>query len=141
MKERVAEVTSRTRFIAVLLGLFAGLALLLAAMGIYGVMAYSVSARTREMGIRIALGAQKQDVLRLVMFDGLVLLPVGLMAGLFAAFASMRVLRSQLYEVSAGDPITLIAVALLLTFVAGLACYIPARRAAKADPIAALRCE
>jgi putative ABC transport system permease protein len=141
MKERVAEVTSRTRFIAVLLSLFAGLALLLAAIGIYGVMAYSVSARTREMGIRVALGAQTRDVLRLVMRDGLVLLAAGLAIGSIAAFAAARVLRSQLYEVSASDPMTFIAVALLLAFVACLACYFPARRAAKADPITALRRE
>jgi putative ABC transport system permease protein len=141
MKERVAEVTSRTRFIAVLLGLFAGLALLLAAIGIYGVMAYSVSARTREMGIRIALGANTRDVLRLVMRDGLALLAAGLAIGSIAAFAAARVLRSQLYEVSSGDPMTFIAVALLLAVVACLACYFPARRAAKADPMTALRCE
>jgi putative ABC transport system permease protein len=141
MTERAAEVTSRTRFIAIVLGVFAGFALLLAAIGIYGVMAYSVSARTREMGIRIALGAQTSDVLRLVMRDGLMLLAAGLAAGLFAAFAATRVLGSQLYEVGAGDPVTFIAVALVLTFVACLACYIPARRAAKADPIAALRYE
>src|SRR5262249_50169404 len=133
MTERAAEVTSRTRFIAIVLGLFAGIALLLAAIGIYGVMAYSVSARTREMGIRIALGAQASDVLGLVMRDGLLLLAAGLAAGLFGAFAATRVLGSQLYEVGAGDPVTFIAVALVLTFVACLACYIPARRAAKAD--------
>ncbi|MGE0128671.1 MAG: ABC transporter permease [Blastocatellales bacterium] len=141
MTDRAAEVTSRTRFIAVLLGLFAALALLLAAIGIYGVMAYSVSARTREMGIRIALGAQTRDVLRLVMRDGLVLLGAGLAVGSIAAFAAARVLRSQLYEVSASDPMTFIVVALLLAFVACLACYFPARRAAKADPMTALRCE
>jgi putative ABC transport system permease protein len=106
MTERAAEVTSRTRFIAVLLGLFAALALLLAAMGIYGVMAYSVSARTREMGIRIALGAQTRDVLRLVMRDGLMLLAAGLAIGSIAAFAAARVLRSQLYEVNSNDPMT-----------------------------------
>ncbi|MCG3161665.1 MAG: hypothetical protein JMDDDDMK_02862 [Acidobacteria bacterium] len=141
MKERVAEVTSRTRFIAVLLGLFAALALLLAAIGIYGVMAYSVSARTREMGIRIALGAQTRDVMRLVMRDGLILLAAGLAIGSIAAFAAARVLRSQLYEVSSGDPMTFVAVALLLAAVACLACYFPARRASKADPMTALRCE
>ncbi|MGH9854958.1 MAG: ABC transporter permease, partial [Blastocatellia bacterium] len=141
MADRAAEVTSRTRFIAALLGLFATLALLLAAMGIYGVMAYSVSARTREMGIRIALGAQTRDVLRLVMRDGLALLAAGLAIGSIAAFAAARVLRSQLYEVSASDPMTFIAVALLLAFMACLACYFPARRAAKADPMTALRCE
>ncbi len=141
MTERAAEVTSRTRFIAVLLGLFAGLALLLAAIGIYGVMAYSVSARTREVGIRIALGAQTGDVLRLVMRDGLTLLIAGLAAGLLAAWAATRVLCSQLYEVSAGDPLTFIVVALLLAGAACLACYFPARRATKTDPMAALRHE
>ncbi len=141
MSDRAAEVTSRTRFIALLLGVFAGLALLLSAIGIYGVMAYNVSARTREMGIRIALGAQTSDVLRLVMRDGLMLIAAGLTIGLMSAWAASRVLASQLYEVSASDPQTFVIVALVLAFVAGVACYLPARRATRTDPISALRNE
>ena len=141
MQERAAEVTSRTRFIAVLLGLFAGLALLLSGIGIYGVMAYNVSARTRELGIRIALGAERRDVLRLVLGDGLKLIGAGLGIGLCAAVAALRVLQTQLYGVRATDPLTFIAVVLLLTGVALLACYLPARRAARTDPMKALRYE
>jgi putative ABC transport system permease protein len=141
MKERVAEVTSRTRFIAVLLAAFAGLALLLAGIGIYGVMAYSVSARTRELGIRIALGAQAGDVLRLVLREGAGLVVVGLVLGLFAAWASLRVLQSQLYDMSTSDPLIFGVVVLLLAGVALLACYLPARKAMRTDPLAALRYE
>ncbi|HZS10009.1 MAG TPA: ABC transporter permease [Blastocatellia bacterium] len=141
MNERAAEVTSRTRFIAILLGLFAALALTLSAVGIYGVMAYNVSARTRELGIRIALGAGRADVVRLVVGDGLALIAGGLGAGLFASWAAARVLKSQLYEVSMTDPLTFAGVALLLVLVALVACYLPARRATKVDPMVALRYE
>ena len=141
MTERTAEVTSRTRFIAVLLGLFAGLALVLSGIGIYGVMAYSVSARTREVGIRMALGAQRSDVLRLVLRDGLKLIAAGLVIGLCAAIAAMRMLQHQLYDVSATDPLTFGVVTLLLAGVALLACYVPARKAMRTDPLAALRYE
>jgi len=139
MKERVAEVTSRTRFIAALLGLFAGLALLLAGIGIYGVIAYNVSARTREIGIRLALGAQRSDVLRLVLGDGLKLIAAGLALGALAAAAVLRVLQTQLFGVRTTDPLTFAAVVLLLAGAGLLACYLPARRAAKVDPLSALR--
>ena len=141
MKERAAEVTSRTRFIAVLLGLFAGLAMLLASIGIYGVVAYSVSARTRELGIRIALGAQAGDVLRLVLREGATLVVAGMGLGLLAAWASLRVLQSQLYDMSPNDPWIFGAVAFLLAVVALVACYLPARRAMQTDPLTALRYE
>jgi putative ABC transport system permease protein len=141
MSERVAEVTSRPRFIALLLSLFATLALLLSGIGIYGVIAYGVSTRTRELGVRMALGAQGGDILRLVLRDGLLLIVAGLGSGLFAAWATVRLLRSQLYEVSVSDPITFAAVAVLLALVALLACYLPARRATKVDPLSALRHE
>jgi predicted permease len=139
MRERVAEVTSRTRFIAVLLAVFAGLALLLAAAGIYGVMAYTVAARTRELGIRIAIGARASDVGGLVLRQGIALIAAGLALGLAAAWASLTVLQSQLYEVSPADPLTLAVVALLLAGVALFACYLPARKAMRTDPLAALR--
>lgn len=141
MQERVAEVTSRTRFITALLGAFAVLALLLAAIGIYGVMAYSVSARTRELGIRLALGAQAGDVLRLVLRDAAMLVIAGLALGLLAAWASLRVLQSQLYDLSTSDPFTFGAVFVLLAVVALLAGYLPARKAMQTDPLAALRHE
>jgi putative ABC transport system permease protein len=141
MQERVADVTSRTRFIAVLLGLFAGLALLLAGIGIYGVMAYSVSARTREIGVRMALGAQVSDVLKLVIGQGMKLVLVGVALGLVASVALARTIKNLLFGVSATDPMTFAAIALLLMLVALLACYLPARRAAKVDPLVALRHE
>ena len=141
MAERAGEMASRPRFIAVLLGLFAGLALLLAAVGTYGVMAYSVSARTRELGIRMALGARASDVLRLVLREGAALIAVGLAAGLAAAWASLRVLQGQLYDLDAADPTTFGLVTVLLAAVALLACYLPARRAASIEPLTALRRE
>ena len=141
MGARVSEVTSRARFITLLLGVFAGLALLLAAVGIYGVVAYTVTARSREVGIRIALGARAGDVLRLVLLDGLPLVAAGLAAGLLAAWAAARVLRSQLYEVSASDPLVFAGVTALLAGVALLASLVPARRATKVDPVTVLRAE
>ena len=141
MDERSAEVTSRTRFIALLLGLFAGLALLLSGIGIYGVMAYSVLMRTREIGIRMALGARPADVFRLVLTEGTILILIGLVAGLGAAYAATRILASQLYDVSSTDPLTFALIALLVSSAAVLACYLPARRAAKVDPMIALRYE
>jgi putative ABC transport system permease protein len=141
MQERMADVTSRTRFIAVLLGLFAGLALLLAAIGIYGVMAYSVSARTREVGIRMALGAQAGDVIRLVLKQGMSVAGVGVGVGLLASLALTRLLKGMLFGVSANDPLTFGAITVLLLGVAWLACWLPARRATEVDPLVALRQE
>jgi putative ABC transport system permease protein len=141
MQERAAEVTSRTRFIALVLGLFAGLALGLAGVGIYGVMAYSVSARTREVGIRMALGAQPADVLRLVLKQGMSLAGIGVAIGLLAALALTRVMQGLLFGVRANDPLTFSAITALLLGVAGLACYVPARRATRVDPLVALRYE
>lgn len=121
-----------------LFAVFAVAALLLAAIGIYGVMAYSVTQRTQEIGIRMALGAQKSDVLRLVVRQGMTLAFVGVVVGLAGACALTRVIASLLFEISASDPATFIAISLLLTAVAFVACYLPARRAAKLNPVVAL---
>ena len=141
MVRRMANSTSRTRFIALLLTLFAGLALVLAVTGLYGLVAYSVAQRTREIGIRMALGAQSSQVLRLTLRQGMWLVAAGGVVGVAAALALTRLMRSLLYEVSAADPLTFAAVVLLLALAGTLACYIPARRAAKIDPMEALRYE
>ena len=141
MQQRSSEATSRTRFSALVLGIFATLALILSAVGIYGVMSYAVSGRTREIGIRMALGANRRNVLSLVMRDAIGLTIIGLVLGLAGAFAATRVLASQLYGVEATDATTFAVVALLLAAVALAASYIPARRATKVDPMIALRYE
>jgi putative ABC transport system permease protein len=117
------------------------LALVLAAIGIYGVISYTVSRRTHEIGVRAALGAQPADVMKLILRQGILLLAIGLGIGSAASLAMSRIISSMLYDVSATDPATLAGVALLLSLVAMLACYIPARRATKVDPMGALRCE
>ncbi len=141
MQESVARVTSRYRYSAWLMGVFASLALLLSAIGIYGVVSYSVSARTHEIGIRVALGAQGTDIVRLIVTDGVGLIGAGMVIGLIVAFAATRMLKSQIYGVETTDPLTFIAVSLGLAVVAIVACYIPARRAMKVDPMVALRHE
>jgi putative ABC transport system permease protein len=139
MTERSAELTSRTRFIALLLSLFAGVAMLLATISVYVAMAYVVSTRTREIAIRMALGAQPNDVIKVMLGGGITLVSFGLLAGLLGAWAATLALKSQLYGVSATDPATFIGVAGLLIGVALLACWVPARRATKVDPLIALR--
>jgi putative ABC transport system permease protein len=123
----------------ILLALFGGLALVLSAVGVYGVLSYSVNQQTREIGLRMAMGAQRGDVMRLILGQGLRLTVLGLGLGLLVALGLMRVLVSLLFDVRAYDPVTYTAVTLLLTAVALLACYIPARRAMRVDPMVALR--
>jgi putative ABC transport system permease protein len=141
MDDRVSRSIDRPRYNATLLSLFALLALILTAVGIYGVISYSVSQRTHEIGIRIALGAQQRDVLKLVVGDGMLLTLIGIAIGLGAAFALTRVMSTLLFGVNATDPATYVVITLLLSAVALLACWIPARRAMKVDPMIALRCE
>jgi putative ABC transport system permease protein len=124
-----------------LLGVFALIALLLTAVGVYGVISYSVAQRTQEIGIRIALGAQSRDVMALVVGNGMRLVLMGIAIGLAGAFALTRWIASMLFDVSTTDPLTFIVIALLLALVAMLACWIPARRATKVDPLVALRHE
>ena len=141
MDQRVADANARRRFQTFLLAVFAGVALFLAAVGLYGLMAYAVKQRTAEIGIRIALGAQRRDVLKLILGQGIMLTLAGLAVGLIAALAMTRVLVSLLYGVAPSDPVTLIIVPLVLIAISLLACYVPARRAMRVDPIVALRYE
>jgi len=139
--EQADQTLRMERLFARLLTFFGLLALLLAGIGLYGVMAYSVAQRTQEIGIRLALGAQGWDVLRLVIGQGMVLALIGVAVGLGGAIGLTRLMKTLLYGVSATDPLTFVVIALVLTTVALLACWIPARRAAKVDPMIALRCE
>ncbi|MGH7634115.1 MAG: FtsX-like permease family protein, partial [Gemmatimonadaceae bacterium] len=139
MESVMSESLSRQRFSASLLGIFAMIALALSAVGIFGVMSAMVTQRTRELAVRLALGANPRRVLKLVMSQGAALAGIGIVIGLFGAFALSRVVAGMLYDVAATDPVTLVGVSLLLAAVALLACYIPARRATRVDPIITLR--
>ena len=141
MEDVVAETFSQPRVLAGLTGTFASVALLLAAVGVYGLLSYVVSQRTREMGIRVALGARRQDVLRAILYEGAHLGLVGVAVGLAASFGLTRLLAGFLFGVSAADPLTFAAVAALLFGVTLAACLVPACRALRVDPLVALRCE
>jgi predicted permease len=141
LDELRSESIAKFRFNTYALAIFSALALIMAAVGLYGVMAYSVSQRTNEIGIRMALGASQGNVLQLILRQGLGVIGAGLGVGLLGAFFAARLVESQLYSTSARDPLTLAGIALLLAFIAFLACLIPARRATRVDPLVALRSE
>ena len=141
MNDLIAVSLAQQRFNMLLLGLFAALALILAAVGIYGAMAYAVNQRRHEIGIRIALGARRSDVLRIVLGDGAKIALFGITSGIAGALVLTRLMASLLFEVKPTDPATFAGVAILLALVALAACYIPARRAMRVDPMVALRYE
>jgi len=141
MNQLLSETTARPRFILLMLGVFALAALLLTGVGVYGVLTYTVAQKTREIGIRLALGAHTHEVLKLVLGQGMKLVGAGVLIGLVGAFALTRLLKTLLFGVSATDPLTFAVIAILLTGIALLACWIPARRATRVDPLIALRSE
>jgi putative ABC transport system permease protein len=141
MDEYVSSSVATPRFNTTLLSIFALVALVLTIVGLYGVMSYSVAQRTNEIGIRLALGAQTRDVIVLIVTQGLRLILLGLAVGLIGAFALTRVISSLLFGVTAKDPLTFVLVALALALVGLAACFIPALRATRVDPMEALRCE
>lgn len=141
VEEALSGTLSQTRLNTILLGAFAALALILAAVGIYGVMSYAVSQRTKEMGVRIALGAESGDIVRLMIKLGMSLALVGLGCGILAAMVFTRFMTTLLYDTGTTDAVTFVTVPVVLAAVAFLACWLPARRATRVDPIVALRCD
>jgi predicted permease len=141
LDEAIADSLASRRFVMILLGIFAGLALLLSAIGIYGVLSYVVGQRTHEIGLRMALGAHPGDVLRLVLGQGTRLALIGVAIGIAAALALTRLMTNMIFGISAHDPLTFTGVAVVLVIVALAACYIPARRATRVDPVTAMRYE
>jgi ABC-type antimicrobial peptide transport system permease subunit len=139
MQDRLYDSLARQRFSTTMLGAFALFSLILAAVGVYGVMSYLVTQGTHDIGVRVALGAQRENVIQLVLQQGAALAAAGIGAGLFGAAALTRVMAGLLFGVSSWDAVTFIAVALMLAAIAMLATYIPARRATKVDPLVALR--
>src|SRR2546422_2508492 len=139
MDQRLSDSVAQRRYQTLLFGVFAAVALVIATVGIYGVISYGVSQRTHEIGIRMALGAQASDVLRMVVGQGMRLALIGAALGVAAALGLTRVIGSMLFNVSPTDPATFALITLLLATVALIACYIPARRATKLDPLMALR--
>jgi putative ABC transport system permease protein len=141
LSQTISRSVGQPRMRAVLLGLFAGIGLALALLGVYGVVSYSVIRRTREIGIRVALGAQRSNVLRMVVWQGLALGALGVAIGTAGGMALSKIIAAQLFELKATDPATYVGAAALMIGIACLACYIPARRATRVDPIVALRYE
>jgi putative ABC transport system permease protein len=141
MERLVASSITRQRFYAVVIGVFAAIAVLLSAVGIYGVLAYAVGQRTREFGVRTALGARSRDVLAMVLTQGLRLTSIGIAIGLAGAIALTRYIEGMLYDITPLDPLTYISVVALFVAVTSIASYLPARRATRIDPMAALRYE
>jgi putative ABC transport system permease protein len=141
MDQVLAHSLALRSFMMLLLSIFGGLALVLATVGIYGVISYAVSQRTREIGVRMALGARPADVLRMILTEGLKLVAVGVVIGIAAALMLTRLLEGMVYGVSMRDPLIFVLVNLLLVTVSLAACYVPARRAMRVDPLVALRYE
>jgi ABC-type antimicrobial peptide transport system permease subunit len=141
MQQVMSDSIEQRRFNTILMSSFAAVALMLATIGLYGVISYSFAQRTQEIGIRMALGAQAGNVLRMVLWYGLKLAAIGVVVGALASLALTRILASMLYGVSATDPATFVCGSLFLTLVALVACYLPARRATRIDPMEALRYE
>ena len=141
MDRAVADTTAQPRFEMLLLGMFAAIALLLAAVGIYGVIAYSVNQRTSEFGLRVALGAQRADVLHLVLMQATRLVLAGTIIGIILALTLTRVMKGLIFNVGPTDPLTFVTVGLIVNVIAVIACYVPARKATKANPMIALRAE
>jgi putative ABC transport system permease protein len=141
MEQSISTSMNEPKFRTMLLALLAALALILSAVGVYGVMSYSVSLRTQEIGIRLAMGAQFGDVMKLVVRQGFALAAAGIAVGGVAAYALSRLMARFLFGVGASDPATFAGVAVLLAAVALIACYVPARRATRVDPLVALRCD